>query len=285
MRINLARSRGFCFGVRRALDIALKTARLNRSVYMLGDIVHNEEVVKELQSAGIKKIKKLFPAKGKILLIRAHGSCLKILRQARKLGFKIVDATCPRVKEIHKIAIKFERNGYPIIIIGDKNHDEVHGIIGHLKNKPLVIDRIKNIPFESLRKIKKACVVVQSTQDLQKTLEIVKHLKNYIPKLKFFNTICQPTRIKQQEIRTLPLENDVVIIVGSKSSANTRRLYEISQSINPRSFWVSSARELKRHWFKDAKNIAVTAGASTPDSTTQDIINYIRKGLFKRSDR
>lgn len=275
MKINLAKSAGFCFGVKRALRIALDTTKLNKEVCMLGDIVHNEDVVKQIKAAGIKKIKRLSGGKNKILLIRAHGINAKIKALANKTGYKIIDATCPMVKEIHKIAINMEKKGYKIIIIGDKKHDEVQGIIGQLNKKALVIENIKSMPLQKIRKIKKACIIVQSTQNLDKVIAIVEMLRPLLKKLKFFNTICMPTRLKQQEIRKMPFENDVMVIIGSKESANTKRLYEISKSLNNKTYWISAKEEIKTGWFKKAKNVGITAGASTPDSTTRTIINQI----------
>lgn len=275
MRINLAKSAGFCFGVKRALDIAFTTARSGKKVYMLGDIVHNEVVVKEIEKSGIKKISRLNKAKSGILLIRAHGSSLETLAKAAKLGYEIIDATCPMVKEIHKLAKDAQAKGYKIIIIGDKNHDEVHGIAGQLKNNALVIDKT-NIPLERIKKVRKAAVVAQSTQNLKTVLKIVEILKKYIPDLVFYNTICKPTRTKQEEIMTMPLKNDVMIIIGSKKSANSKRLYEISRSLNKNSRWVNSKKEIKPSWFKGVKSVGITAGASTPRETIEDIASYIR---------
>jgi 4-hydroxy-3-methylbut-2-enyl diphosphate reductase len=277
MKINLARSAGFCFGVQRALDIAFKTAGSGAKVYMLGNIVHNEDVIKEVQKAGIKKISKLSAGKNRVLLIRAHGASIETFEKAHLLGYKIVDATCPMVKEIHKIAKNAEEKGYKIIIIGDKKHDEVHGIIGQLKNPAVIIDSPEHIPFEKIKTAKKAAVLSQSTQNLEKVLKIVKILKAHIKELKFFNTICRPTRLKQEEIKTLPLENDSIIIIGSKTSANTRRLFEIAKALNPRTYWVQSKKELSPRWFKDAKTVGITAGASTPQWITQEVIEYIER--------
>ena len=279
MKINLAKSAGFCFGVKRALDIAFKTAGSGAGVYMLGDIVHNEKVVNQINKMGIKKIERLAPGKDRVLLLRAHGTSMDTLQKSQRLGYKIVDATCPMVKEIHKIAQEFQQKGYKIIVIGDKKHDEVHGIVGQLKDKAIVIDpaNIKYIPYKAIKRIKQACVVVQSTQNLEKVLKIVEVLKTYIKELEFFNTICRPTRIKQEEIKVMPQENDVMIIIGSKNSANTQRLYEISKSLNKRSHWVNAKKEIRSDWFKNAKSVGITAGASTPDSTTGDIVNYIKQ--------
>lgn len=277
MKINLAKSAGFCFGVKRAIAIAYKTIQAKDNVYMLGDIVHNEDVSWQISKAGIKKIKQLTSGKNKTLLIRAHGASKKTFEKARRLGYAIIDATCPMVKEIHKIAIGSEQKDYTVIVIGDKRHDEVQGITGQLKNKTIVIDSIDNIPLREIKKINKAAVVVQSTQNIEKILKIVDTLRRQIKELKFFNTICRPTRIKQKEIKIMPLKNDIMIIIGSKSSANTRRLYEISKSLNEHSYWIQSKDNLSLKWFKNAKSVGITAGASTPDSITHSIVDYINK--------
>lgn len=277
MKVNLAKSAGFCFGVKRAIDIALETAARENKVYMLGDIVHNEDVVASIKRAGIKKIKRLTDGLGRTLLIRAHGTCPKTIHQAMRRGYKIIDATCPMVKEIHRLALAMEKQKRAVIIIGDRLHDEVHGIAGQLRQKALIIPGIKNIPLARVKKIKKAAVLAQSTQDTQKVLRIVHLLKFYIPDLLFFNTICRPTRLKQQEIRCLPLENDVMVIIGSKNSANTKRLYQISKSLNKKSRWITGFHQLKPDWFKDARSVGVTAGASTPAETIKKAVERINK--------
>lgn len=277
MKINLAKSAGFCFGVKRALDIAFKTAARGSSVYMLADIVHNEDVIKEIKGRGIRKIKTLTQGKNRTLLIPAHGAGIKIKDKAAGLGYQIVDATCLMVKEIHKIARNMERLGYKIIVIGDREHDEVKGIIGQLKRKAMVIDSPDNIPFDKIKKIKKAAVVVQSTQNPEKILKIIAVLKSHIKDMKFFNTICRPTLIKQEEIKRMPLENEVMLIIGSQNSANTKRLYELSRSLNPRSFWVQSRKDVDLSWFKGVQNVGITAGASTPDRAIKEIVEYIIK--------
>ncbi len=276
MKITLAKNAGFCFGVKRALGIALESARKYKPVYMLGDIVHNETVVRQIQELGIRKIKSLSKAKKGYLLIRAHGAAKATFAKARKLGYKIIDATCPMVREIHKTAEDMENRGYRIIIAGDKNHDEVKGIIGQLKQKPLVVSNSRKIPVKKLKNINKACLIAQSTQNFDKTLETAKKIKKYIPDLIFKNTICSPTRKKQKEIKQMPKQNDLMIIIGSKSSANTRRLYQISKKENPKTYWVNSGRALRKNWFKSVKKIGVTAGASTPQETINEVLKTIR---------
>ena len=277
IKINLAKSAGFCFGVKRAIDIALKTSASDKKVFMLGDIVHNEDVVKEIQRAGIIKIKRLQPGRDKTLLIRAHGAPQDTFKKAYSLSYKLIDATCPMVKEIHKIAKDIEESGYQVIVIGDKLHDEVQGIVGQLKTRAIIIDDSKHIPIKSLSKIKKAGIVVQSTQNLEKVIRIADILKRHIRELKFFNTICNPTRMKQLEIKSMPKANGLMIIIGSKTSANTKRLYEISKLLNKKSYWISSAKEIKPLWLKGVVTVGVTAGASTPDSTTKEVIQRIKQ--------
>ncbi len=277
MKINLAKSAGFCFGVKRAIDIAYKTLAIKKNVYMLGNIVHNEDVARKLEKAGIKKANRLSLGKDKTFLIRAHGATLRTIERARRLGYKIIDATCPMVKEIHKIVRSAERYNRTIIVIGDKKHDEVRGIIGQLKKHAIVIEDIQNIPRGKLKKIKKACVVAQSTQNLEKVVKIIEILKPQIKDLKFFNTICRPTRIKQEEIKQMSKDNDAMIIIGSKTSANTKRLYQISKSLNNRSYWVQSKKDIKPAWLKGVNSVGITAGASTPDDTTKEVIAYVKK--------
>ncbi|MDP2831071.1 MAG: 4-hydroxy-3-methylbut-2-enyl diphosphate reductase [Candidatus Omnitrophota bacterium] len=276
MKIHLAKSAGFCFGVRKAITIALETVKTKKPIFMLGDIVHNEEVVRQIQRAGIKKINRLSSGEGKTLLIRAHGCSAKTLKKAIKLGYTIIDATCPMVKEIHAIASKLENRGCQIIIIGDKLHDEVQGIAGGLKSKAIIIDKFKNIPLEKIKHIRRAGVLVQSTQNLDNVRKILNVLRKYIPRVEFHNTICNPTRIKQGEVKTMPLENDIMIIIGSKTSANTKRIYEIAKPLNKHSYWISSAGEIKKTWLNNAKNAGITAGASTPESSIKEVIARIK---------
>ena len=257
--------------------MALVAASSYKNVCMLGDIVHNEDVVRQMAEAGIKKIKRLGAGNRKMLLLRAHGATKETIRKIKRRGYELIDATCPMVKEIHTIALDMEKKCRRIIIIGDKNHDEVQGIIGQLKTKAIVIDNLRDIPLKAVKKINKACVVAQSTQNIDEVLKIVEVLKKNISHLEFFNTICGPTRMKQREIRKMPRENDVMIIIGSKKSANTKRLYEISRSLNPRSYWINGKDEIKAGWVAKVKRVGVTAGASTPESTIREVVGYLKE--------
>ena len=277
MKITIAKNAGFCFGVKRAIDIALESAKQEKPVYMLGDIVHNENVVKKIEDAGIIKTKSIPKEVTARLLIRAHGSAQKTLDAAKKSRLNVIDATCPMVKEIHKIVIDMDKKGYKILVIGDHKHDEVQGIIGQIPRKAIVLENAEDIKAKITYRLPKAAVVVQSTQNLEKALKMRNILKDLVEDLRFFNTICAPTRMKQEEIKSLAKGNDCVIIIGSKESANTKRLYEIAKSINPNSYWVNSTADIQKAWFGRINTVGITAGASTPDETIEEIKNYIQK--------
>ncbi|MBF0253241.1 MAG: 4-hydroxy-3-methylbut-2-enyl diphosphate reductase [Candidatus Omnitrophica bacterium] len=276
MKVNIAKTTGFCFGVKRAIDTALQTSKEHKNVYMLGDIVHNETVTNKVMAEGIKKISKLSKNNGDILLIRAHGAPIKTLRDAKKFGYKIVDATCPMVKEIHKVAQKDESAGYTVIIIGDKKHDEVIGIKGNLKNSPFVIDPSKKFPAKKVESLNKISIVVQSTQNIEEVLNVVKKISSKVKNVKFNNTICNPTTQRQKAAKDIPSKNDIVIVIGSKTSANTKRLFEISNEINPKTYWIQKDTDIKKAWFKNAGTIGILAGASTPEETIQRTAEKIK---------
>ena len=276
MIITVAKSAGFCFGVKRAIKLALETVRNAGSVEMLGDIVHNEQVVQEIEAAGLRKVQFLEGGVGKTLLIRSHGAPESVYCEARQLGYRIVDATCPMVKEIHTIVRDRCSQGYAIIIIGDKQHDEVQGILGQIESNALVIEHADTISLDAIRGMERAAVVVQSTQALANVRAILAVLEQHIPEVVFSNTICRATRERQAEMESSPLENDVVLVIGSKTSANTKRLYELAYAVNQRSYLIQTRDDIIPEWFTDASRVAVTAGASTPDQTIQGVIKALR---------
>ncbi len=277
MKIIVAKSAGFCFGVKRAIKIALDTAGQGGRVEMLGDIVHNEDVVRQVEVAGIKKIEALGDGRGKTLLIRAHGAARGIIREAEQRGYRIVDATCPMVKEIHSIVADFDKRGLRVIIIGDALHDEVQGICGQVDRPVFVIDAVEHIPWDALQGIKRAGVVVQSTKRPQSMQAIVDALRPGFEELEVCNTICQATIKRQEEIKLLPEQCDIVLVIGSRSSANTKRLYEIAHDLNPRTYWISSSGEIEPAWFDNAGSVGITAGASTPRETIDDVVQFLEQ--------
>ncbi len=275
LRVRLAKSAGFCFGVRRAIEIALDAVKGPGPVYMLGNIVHNEYVVEQIMATGIRVVEDFaaIPS-GSTLLLRAHGTAPDLLRQAADRGLHIVDATCPMVLEIHRIARLLEEQGYEVVIIGDQNHDEVKGIAAQVQ-QARVISRPEDIEgMEGWGK--RLGVVVQSTQNRENVQSIIGRLVGVCREIRFIDTICKPTTDHQNEIRRMPRENTVMIVVGSFSSANTRRLTELSAAVNPRTYQVQTADSIHPEWFAGAASVGVTAGASTPDVLIHEVLERIR---------
>ena len=238
MKILLAKDAGYCFGVRDAVNLAYETAEKEGEVFMLGHIVHNENVVAELEKAGTKVINDLDEVPdNKPILFRAHGTVPKIWDEAKKKDINIVDATCPLVTEIHEEVRKLAAENRRIIIIGDHGHDEVNGIMEQVQD-PIVIANAEEAKI--LKKMKKAGVVSQSTQMIENVQEIINILMTKVFDLRFVNTICFPTRRNHEQIKSLAKVSDIMIVIGSFTSANSKRLAELAKERNERTYQVTS---------------------------------------------
>ena len=282
MKIFVARDAGYCFGVRDAVNLAYDSAKNYGDVYMLGTIVHNERVVNDLETAGAKVVNTLDDVpSGKPLLFRAHGTPPKMWEEASKKNLKLIDATCPLVTEIHDDIKNLENEGRKTIIIGDHGHDEVIAIAAQVK-KPIIISNLEEA--KALRKMKKAGVVSQSTQMLENVQEIMDILLEKVFDLRFINTICFPTRRNHKQIKELAKKNDVMIIIGSYTSANSKRLTQLSLERNKRSYQVTSATDIDSSWFENCNSVGISAGASTPDETIKEVISKI-KDIGKVSEK
>ena len=274
MKILVAKSAGYCFGVRDAVKIAYQTSKNKGDVYMLGTIVHNERVVEDLSKSGAKVVSNLEEVpKNKSILFRAHGTAPEVWNKAKDKNMDVVDATCPLVIEIHEEIKKLENEGRRTIIIGDHGHDEVEGIAAQVK-KPIIIANVKEAL--ALKKMKKAGVVSQSTQMIENVQEIINILMQKVYDLRFVNTICYPTRRNHEEIKELAEICDVMIIIGSFTSANSKRLTQLSLQRNKQSYQVTKSSELKESWFQGSQTIGVSAGASTPDETINEVVDQLK---------
>tara|TARA_B100000586_G_C20056631_1_gene404408 strand:- start:96 stop:959 length:864 start_codon:yes stop_codon:yes gene_type:complete len=274
MKLIIAKDAGYCFGVRDAVHLAYETANQDGDLYMLGHIVHNENVVKELDDAGAKVVRKLKDVPdGKPIMFRAHGTATTVWGVAQKKDMNIVDATCPLVKEIHDEVIKLEKEGRQIIIIGDHGHDEVIGIASQVK-EPIIVAT----PDEAnqLRKMKKIGVVSQSTQTIENVQDIINILMTKVFDLRFVNTICFPTKRNQQQLKDLSEKCDVIVVIGSFTSANSKRLTQLAEERNDRSYQVTCTDDLNPEWFNDSDVVGITAGASTPDNIIEDVTAKIK---------
>ena len=278
MKILVAKDAGYCFGVRDAVELAKKSGIDYKEVYMLGDIVHNEQVVSDLSKKGSKVVKNLEEIpKDKPVLFRAHGTDPETWKAAQKKKLNIIDATCPLVTEIHEEIKSLEEEGRRTIIIGDHNHDEVVGIASQVNNAIII-----SSPEEarSLRKMKKAGVVTQSTQMIENVQDILTVLSEKVYDLRFVNTICYPTRRNHEQIKKLADICDLIVVIGSYTSANSKRLTQLSMARNKNSFQVTCADEVKKSWFSNIGSVGISAGASTPDDLIADVISKVK--LFSK---
>ena len=275
MKIFLAKDAGYCFGVRDAVNLAYDTAKDHGEVYMLGTIVHNEKVVEDLSKAGTKVVDKLADVpKDKPILFRAHGTAPNVWGKAKNKNLNIIDATCPLVTEIHDEIKKLEAEGRRTIIIGDHGHDEVVGIAAQVKD-PIILANVKEA--KALRKMKKAGIVSQSTQMIENVQEIINVLMQKVFDLRFVNTICFPTRRNHEQIKELANQCEVMIVIGSFTSANSKRLTQLALERNKRSYQVTCADEIQTFWFKNCETVGISAGASTPDDIIRDVVEKIKE--------
>ncbi|MDP6628695.1 MAG: 4-hydroxy-3-methylbut-2-enyl diphosphate reductase [Candidatus Marinimicrobia bacterium] len=275
MKILLAKDAGYCFGVRDAVNLAYDKAKDYGEVYMLGTIVHNEKVVEGLSKAGTRVVDKLAEVrKDKPILFRAHGTAPKVWDKAKNKNLNIIDATCPLVTEIHDEIKKLEAEGRRTIIIGDHGHDEVVGIAAQVKD-PIILANVKEA--KALRKMKKAGVVSQSTQMIENVQEIINVLMQKVFDLRFVNTICFPTRRNHQQIKELATQCEVMIVIGSFTSANSKRLTQLALERNKRSYQVTCADDMEAFWFENCETVGISAGASTPDDIIRDVVEKIKE--------
>ena len=263
MKVFVAKDAGYCFGVRDAVDLAYQTANKKGGVFMLGDIVHNEKVVQSLDQI----------PESEPVLFRAHGTSTQVWKKAKDKNMNIIDATCPLVREIHDEVLKLENEGRRIIIIGDHGHDEVVGIASQVK-RPIVIES----PDEAikLKKMKKAGIVSQSTQTIENVQNIINILMTKVFDLRFVNTICFPTKRNQDQIKELADFCDTMLIIGSFTSANSKRLAQLSSERNSNSHQITCAKDINLEWFKNTEKVGISAGASTPDNLIDEVVNYIK---------
>jgi len=287
MKIIFAKEIGFCFGVERALKIVEDNLpKMKKPIKMYGPLVHNEEVTGRLTKKGIKIVNDLRKIKEGTLIITAHGLPQKIKNKLKKRqGLDLLDTTCPIVARVQKIAESLEKEGKKVLIFGDLNHQEVLGIKGAAKEKAIVFCSKEELLKFKPDKNKKYGLVAQTTQNFDKFKEIEKIAKRKIPRIAIFNTICQTSSKRQSEIRKLAKKVDVVLIIGSTTSANTKRLYQVSLKINPRTFFVKTAGDLKKEWFENIKNAGIGAGASTPDWIISEVVKKIRTYDSKKKNK
>lgn len=281
--IKLAKFAGFCYGVKRAVETVkkLKAENPDKNVSVLGELIHNTDVIKELESLGIKTITEI-PEKGEgICVVRSHGESPEVIDKIKSAGFTPVDLTCPDVKKVQQTAVELAKDGYFVVIVGKSEHPEVIAIKANAKlwsDKVVVaaeIEQLKNFEQE-IKAHKRVGVVVQTTQRITTLNKIVEYLTSIAKEIHIANTICQSTAMRQTEAKELAKESDLVIVVGSKKSANTTHLAEILKDIT-QTIHIENDTELDNYKevIEKADKIGITAGASTPQKIIEKVIDKL----------
>ncbi len=284
MEIKLAESAGFCFGVKRAVDTVYEQLKRGKTIYTYGPIVHNEEVVRELSEKGVQvleneeALKSLEVPEGKkaAVIIRAHGVPEKIYHLMEEKGLECIDATCPFVKRIHKIAEQESLAGKHIVIVGNPVHPEVEGIVGWCRGEATVIQTPEEAAAFVPPEGKEVCVVSQTTFNYNKFHYIVEIFQKKGYNVSVVNTICNATEERQRAARALAAEADVMIVIGGKHSSNTRKLYEICLEECANTYFIQTLDDLHLELPKAVRLVGITAGASTPNKLIEEVQNYVR---------
>lgn len=284
MEILVGKTAGFCYGVKRAIDGAKSEIKKTKDpIYCLGEIVHNKQVVEELENEGITFIEDIKDAKGNTI-IRAHGVPEEIYKEAEKRNIEIKDYTCPNVLKIHKIAEEYSKKGYYVFLCGSKKHPENIGTKSYCKENSYIIEKEDDTlkALEKLEKtgIKKLLLISQTTYSLEKLYIIEEIIKNELPKnieLVVKNTICKATELRQKETEELSKKVDSMIIIGGKNSSNTKKLYEIASKNCKNTICIETKDELKKELYKDSEKIGIMAGASTPQKSIDEVVNFFNK--------
>ncbi len=272
-RVTLAKEVGFCFGVKRAINLTRQALAERDNVFILGDLVHNKRVTEELEAKGLRKAGDYADEKGGTMVIRAHGLPKAKVQEARSRGLEIVDATCPIVLRAQEAAQALEKRGCQVVIIGDRNHAEIKGILGALENPALVIDSVQELreAKASHRLLRKVGVIFQTTHALELCREIMNELVFMCKEVQIINTICRPVQNRQDDALDLAEKVDLMIVVGSRTSANTMELAALCQHHNPHTVQIQNADELSIEDFDWAEHIGIASGLSTPEDLVEGV--------------
>ena len=279
MKVTLAKSAGFCFGVKRAVEMVYKEAETGKKVYTLGPIIHNEQVVQDLEQKGVRVIdtpEELSEAEDATVIIRSHGISADVYHQLEDKKVRIVDATCPFVSKIHRIVEKKYQEGSCIVIVGNANHPEVEGINGWCNGAATVIGSVSEAENYSQESSRKLCVVAQTTFNYKKFKDIVDIFSKKSYDINVMNTICNATEERQTEAAAIAGDSDAMIVIGGKHSSNTQKLYEICKNVCPDTHFIQTLDDLDLKQFQSFRSVGITAGASTPNTIIKEVQSYVR---------
>jgi 4-hydroxy-3-methylbut-2-enyl diphosphate reductase len=281
MKVLLAKTAGFCFGVKRAVDTVYQQVEKNkdRKIYTFGPIIHNDEVIKDMQAKGVTVLEgeeDLPKAKNGIVIIRSHGVPKRICDRMNELGIQYVDATCPFVKKIHKIAMEKAEEGAFLVVIGNPVHPEVEGIMGWAGEDAAVISTAEEAEHLTVPEDRKICVVAQTTFNYNKFKELVEIISKRRYDISVLNTICSATKERQTETARIADRVDAMIVIGDKRSSNTQKLFEICKNACNNTYYIQTLDDLNVNQLRSVETVGITAGASTPNNIIEEVQNYVR---------
>lgn len=285
MKIIVADYAGFCFGVKRAVELAEEAARLG-TVASIGPLIHNKWEVERLQKLGLSELRDFGDNDDEenqprpvSVLIRTHGVGPHVYELIKKQGFRIIDATCPHVSKAQTVAKEAQANGYQVIIFGDKNHPEVQGIQGWTGDQAVIISSLEELDQVRQQGIlaDKVAVLAQTTEKEERFAEIIRYLQENVPDLQVLSTICAATRLRQEAVAKLAQDVDLMIVIGGKNSSNTQKLTEACRSKGIPTYFIERGSELERSWFQENFHVGVTAGSSTPDWIIKEVIEQMEE--------
>jgi len=280
--IYLVKPRGFCAGVKRAVEIVeVAIRKYGVPLYVRHQIVHNRRVVADFEKQGVVFVEKINEVpKGAKIIFSAHGSPPSLYKEALQRGLTIIDATCPLVTKVHLEAKRYEKEGYFIVYLGHKDHPEPKGVLGEIKaSSAVLIENLEDAKKLTLSDKKKIVILTQTTLSFDDTREIVIYLQKQFPHLTLppaFD-ICYATQNRQEAVKALAKMVDVILVVGSRESSNSKRLKDLGIACGRPTYLVDDSSQIKENWFENADKVGVTAGASTPDRLISEIVQYIRK--------
>ena len=277
--VKVAKSAGFCFGVKRAVEMVYNEAGKGKKVYTLGPIIHNEQVVKDLEEKGVNvldSVNDIKDGEDATVIIRSHGISEEIYSQLKKKDVKIIDATCPFVAKIHRIVQEKHKAGYQIVIAGNANHPEVEGIKGWCGNNAAIIESIEDAEKVVLNMDRKVCVVAQTTFNYKKFKDIVDILLKKSYDIDVMNTICNATEERQTEAGTIAGQSDAMLVIGGKHSSNTQKRYEICKKECSDTYFIQTLDDLDLNKLQSFRSVGITAGASTPNNIIKEVQTYVR---------
>ena len=287
-KIFLLKPRGFCAGVVRAIDVVKIALDLyGPPVYVRKEIVHNKHVVDELRSAGAIFVEELdeIPV-GARAIFSAHGVAPSVRRQAKERKLEVIDATCPLVTKVHLEAVKFAREGYSIVLIGHKDHDEVIGTLGEVPHGSYLVETVEDVDRLTFPEPTRVRYLTQTTLSLDETRDIINRLKERFPHIQGppAQDICYATENRQMAVKGISGAIDLLLVVGSQNSSNSKRLVEVGDGFGVRSYLVNDCGDVALVWLEDVKNVGVTAGASAPEHLVQELIEFLQGHGFRQME-